>query len=120
MRKVKIGLDLPPGCSFSSLNLSMIKVELIRQHFSNLNSMVISGWDEIRKVHITPRIPANGSFSQQSLAYVHASTKYVKEVSRVLRNRVTTSHKTSSSYEAVQGMQNLCKIYNSVFLDSTF
>ncbi|KAH9664407.1 hypothetical protein KPL70_019997 [Citrus sinensis] len=76
--------------------------ELIRQHFSNLNSMVISGWDEIRKVRITPRIPANGSFSQQSLAYVHASTKYVKEVSRVLRNRVTTSHKTSSSYEAVQ------------------
>lgn len=102
VRKVKIGLDLPPGCSFSSLNLSMIKVELIRQHFSNLNSMVISGWDEIRKVRITPRIPANGSFSQQSLAYVHASTKYVKEVSRVLRNRVTTSHKTSSSYEAVQ------------------
>ncbi|KAH9712771.1 hypothetical protein KPL71_020147 [Citrus sinensis] len=76
--------------------------ELIRQHFSNLNSMVISGWDEIRKVRITPRIPANGSFSQQSLAYVHASTKYVKEVSRVLRNRVTTSHKTSSSYESVQ------------------
>lgn len=102
VRKVKIGLDLPPGCSFSSLNLSMIKVELIRQHFSNLNSMVISGWDEIRKVRITPRIPANGSFSQQSLAYVHASTKYVKEVSRVLRNRVTTSHKTSSSYESVQ------------------
>ncbi|KAL9464001.1 hypothetical protein AB3S75_001743 [Citrus x aurantiifolia] len=102
VRKVKIGLDLPPGCSFSSLNLSMIKVELIRQHFSNLNSMVISGWDEIRKVRITPRIPANGSFPQQSLAYVHASTKYVKEVSRVLRNRVTTSHKTSSSYEAVQ------------------
>ncbi|KAH9712776.1 hypothetical protein KPL71_020147 [Citrus sinensis] len=43
--------------------------ELIRQHFSNLNSMVISGWDEIRKVRITPRIPANGSFSQQSLAF---------------------------------------------------
>ncbi|KAH9712775.1 hypothetical protein KPL71_020147 [Citrus sinensis] len=54
--------------------------ELIRQHFSNLNSMVISGWDEIRKVRITPRIPANGSFSQQSLAYVHASTNFPDSV----------------------------------------
>lgn len=104
MRKVKIGLDPPPGCSFSSLNPSTIKVELIRQRFSNLNSMLISGWEEIRKVRVTPRIPANGSFPQQSLAYVHASTKYVKEVSRLLRNRVTTTHKSSSSYEAVQGM----------------
>ncbi|KAJ4714529.1 Pesticidal crystal cry8Ba protein [Melia azedarach] len=102
VRKVKIGLDSPPGCSFSSLKPSKVKVELIRQHCSNLNSMLNSGWQEIRKVRVTPNIPANGSFSQQSLAYVHASTQYVKEVCQVLRNRVTTMHKSSSSYEAVQ------------------
>ncbi|KAK3211193.1 hypothetical protein Dsin_015899 [Dipteronia sinensis] len=102
VRKVKLGLEPPPGCNFSSLKPSMVKVESVRRHFSNLNSMLNSGWEAIRRVPITPRPPANGSFSQKSLAYLHASGRYIKEVSKLLRNEITTSRKRLSTCEVVQ------------------
>ncbi|KAL5755308.1 hypothetical protein ACOSP7_023528 [Xanthoceras sorbifolium] len=102
VRKVKMGLEPPPGCNLSSLKPSMVKVKSVRRHFSNLNSMLNSGWEAIRRVPVTPHPPANGSFSQQSLAYVHASAQYIKEVSKLCRNGITTLRKNSSAYEVVQ------------------
>ncbi|XWS41642.1 hypothetical protein CRYUN_Cryun17cG0099700 [Craigia yunnanensis] len=96
MRKVKTGLDPPPGC-----NLSMEKIEVLHQHFSKVNSMLYSGWEALKKVRVTVNAPANGSLSRQSLAYLLASSQYVKEVSKLLKTGATTLPSNSTSYEVV-------------------
>ncbi|KAL4333355.1 hypothetical protein GQ457_07G004150 [Hibiscus cannabinus] len=96
VRKVKMGLDPPPGC-----NLSIMKMESIHQRFCKVNSMLYSGWEALRKVRVTPNTPANGSLSKQSLAYLQASHRYIKEVSKLLKTGVTTLHSNSTSYEVI-------------------
>lgn len=103
VRKVKMALDQPTGCSLTSLKIPMIKMEPLRYRFSNLRSTISSGWEGVRKIRVVPRVPANGSFSRQSLSYMHASTQYIKQVSRLLKIGVTTLCNSSSSYEVVQG-----------------
>ncbi|GKV18713.1 hypothetical protein SLEP1_g29054 [Rubroshorea leprosula] len=101
VRKVKMGLDSSPGCSFSSLKPSVLKVEPLRQRFSTLNSKLSTGCKALRKVHVTTHIPADGTFSQQGLAYVQASTQYIKQVCKLLKNGVATLHNSSLSSEVV-------------------
>ncbi|XVE86848.1 hypothetical protein DITRI_Ditri18aG0068200 [Diplodiscus trichospermus] len=97
VRKIKMGLDPPPGC-----NLSIVKIESLHQRFSKVNSMLYSGWEALRKVRVTPNAPINGSLSRQSLAYLHASSQYIKEVSKLLKTGATTLCSNSTSYEVVQ------------------
>ncbi|KAF2291614.1 hypothetical protein GH714_026178 [Hevea brasiliensis] len=79
VRKVKTVLDPPTGCSMSSLTLRVpnLKLESVRYRFSKLRSTLSTAWQAFRKIHVAPRMPANGSFSRQSLAYVHASTRNI-------------------------------------------
>lgn len=105
VRKVKMDLDPPIGCSFSSLKSPMVKLGF---RLSNVKSTLSSEWEAIHKVRVSSQIPANDSFSHQSLAYVYASTRYLKEVSGLLKTGVSTFHNSSSSYEVVQGMKTLC------------
>lgn len=107
VRKVKMSLDPPTGCSFSSI--PKIKLESVRNRFSNFQSTLSSGWQAVRKIHFAPRVSGNGSFSRQSLAYVQASTQYIKQVSGLLKTGVTTLRSSSSSYDVVQGMCILCQ-----------
>ncbi|KAK4359130.1 hypothetical protein RND71_021359 [Anisodus tanguticus] len=102
VRKVKMGLDPPTGCSFSSLKTPKIKMESVRYHLSNMRSSISYGWGAIRKVHFAPRVPANGSFSRQSLAYMQASTQYIKQVSGLLKIGATSLCSSPSSYDIVQ------------------
>uniref|UniRef100_A0A5B6Z999 Pesticidal crystal cry8Ba protein n=1 Tax=Davidia involucrata TaxID=16924 RepID=A0A5B6Z999_DAVIN len=103
VRKVKMGLDPPTGCNFTSLKPHMVKLESLRFHVSNINSTLSSGWGALRKVRVASQIPANSSFLRQSLAYLHAGTQYIKEVSGLLKVGATTLHNSStSSYEVVQ------------------
>ncbi|KAG7966520.1 hypothetical protein I3843_08G055100 [Carya illinoinensis] len=102
VRKVKMALDPPTGCSISSFRPPAIRLESVQCHCSNLQSTISSGWQAVRKIRVAPRLPANGSLSRQSLAYVHASTRYIKQVSGLLKNGVTTLRNSPSSYEAVQ------------------
>lgn len=101
-----MALDPPTGCSISSLRPPSIKMETIRYQLSNVQSTLCSGWHALRKVRVVPRLPAttSRSFSRQSLAYVHASTQYIKQVSGLLKTGVTTLRNSSSSYESVQGI----------------
>ena len=101
-----MSLDPPSGCSMSSLRAPVIKLESVRYHFSNLQSTFSSAWLALRRIRVVPRIPANGSFSRKSLAYVHASTQYIKQVSGLLKTGVTTLRSSSSSYEDVQGIMS--------------
>ncbi|KAH7860036.1 hypothetical protein Vadar_008426 [Vaccinium darrowii] len=103
VRKVKLVPDLPIGCTFSSLKPPMVKkMESIRFHMSKAKSTLSFGWEALRKVRVAPQVPANSSFSRQSLAYVHAGTRYIQEVSGLLKSGVMNLRNTSSSYEEVQ------------------
>ncbi|KAM7523795.1 hypothetical protein LguiA_013697 [Lonicera macranthoides] len=102
VKKVKMALDPPTGCSFSSLKQSKVKLESLRLRMSNVKSTLSSEWKALRKDRVAPPIPANGSFSCKSMAYVHACTHYLKEVSGLVRIGVTTFRNNSSSYEVVQ------------------
>ncbi|KAK9284724.1 hypothetical protein L1049_023901 [Liquidambar formosana] len=101
VRKVKMALDPPTGCSFSSLKPPTMELESCRLRFSNLKSTLSSGWEALRKVRVSPHTAARGSFSRQSLAYLHASTQYIKQVSELFKTGVTNL-RNSSSYEVVQ------------------
>ncbi|CAL5348876.1 hypothetical protein CsSME_00035553 [Camellia sinensis var. sinensis] len=107
VRRVKMALDPPTGCSFSSIPRPNIKMEFVRNRFYSLRSTLSSGWQALQKICFVPRVPPNGSFSRQSFAYVQASTHYVKQVSGLLKIGVTTL-RSSSSYEAVQETYCCC------------
>ncbi|XP_027329204.1 uncharacterized protein LOC113845810 isoform X2 [Abrus precatorius] len=102
VRKVKMGLDPPTGCNMSSLMTHKLRMDSVRYHFSNLQSSLSSGWQKLKRVRFVPHLPANGSLARQSLAYVHASTRYIQQVSGLLKVGVTTLRNSSSSYEVVQ------------------
>ncbi|KAK3017683.1 hypothetical protein RJ639_004050 [Escallonia herrerae] len=102
VRKVKMVLDPPSGCNFSSLKPPKVKLESVRFHLSNVKSTLSSEWQALRKVSVPLHIPANGSFSRRSLAYVHAGTQYLKEVSGVLKIGAASLHGNSPSYKVVQ------------------
>nr|CAB3448038.1 unnamed protein product [Digitaria exilis] len=99
VRKVRMSVDMPSGCNFSSL--PMVKLNSVRYRLSNVQSTLSSGWESVRRVRVIPQLPANSSFSKHSLAYMQASAQYIKQVSGVLKVGVTTL-RSSSSYEAPQ------------------
>ncbi|CAI0447971.1 unnamed protein product [Linum tenue] len=105
VRKVKTTLDPPTGCNMYALALKSPRLEMFQYRFSRFQSSIYTGWKAFRRIHVTPRIPANGSFKRQSLAYVQASTQYIKQVSGLLKSGVTSLRNNSSSYEVVQGRE---------------
>ncbi|CAH2043347.1 unnamed protein product [Thlaspi arvense] len=102
VRRIKMGLDQPPGCNIVSLTVSKEKLEVVRHHISELNSTLYSGWKAAKKVHVTPQVPLNGSRSRQSLAYLQAAARYLKQVSKAVKNEMATPHAGPQTYEAVQ------------------
>ncbi|KAJ8747419.1 hypothetical protein K2173_012487 [Erythroxylum novogranatense] len=84
VRKVKAVLDPPTGCNMSSLSLRHQRLKCSTEN------------------PVAPCRSAHGSISRQSLAYVHASTQYLKQVSGLLKTGVTSLRNSSSSYEVVQ------------------
>ncbi|XP_010463075.1 PREDICTED: uncharacterized protein LOC104743712 isoform X2 [Camelina sativa] len=102
VRRIKMGLDPPPGCNIATLTLSKEKLDVVRHHIEELNSTLSSGWKAAKKVHVTPQVPLNGSVSRQSLAYLQAAARYLKQVSKAVKNEIVTSHTGPQTYEAVQ------------------
>ncbi|CAD5335917.1 unnamed protein product [Arabidopsis thaliana] len=102
VRRIKMGLDPPPGCNIATLTVSKEKLEVVRHHIVELNSTLSSGWKAARKVHVTPQVPLNGSLSRQSLAYMQAAARYLKQVSKAVKKEIVTSHTGPQTYEAVQ------------------
>ncbi|KAG9137431.1 hypothetical protein Leryth_020632 [Lithospermum erythrorhizon] len=102
VRKVKMAQDPPSGCNIYNLKAPKVKMESLRFHLSNFGSKISSGWKAVRRVRFAPHVAPNGSFSRQSLAYVHASTRYVKQVSGLLKVGVPTMRSSPSSYEVIQ------------------
>ncbi|XP_024977361.1 uncharacterized protein LOC112514945 [Cynara cardunculus var. scolymus] len=102
VRKVRMALDPPTGCNFSSIKPPKVKLESIQRHLYSLQSTCSSGWQAVRRIPFTPRVPVDGSFSRKSLAYMQASTQYVKQVSGLLKTGVLSLRRTSLTNEIVQ------------------
>ncbi|XP_062100220.1 uncharacterized protein LOC133806101 [Humulus lupulus] len=86
VRKVKIGSDPLPSCgTLPFINSSVLEKESLQRQYSHLKSNISSSWKSIQNVRLAPKVPANGSFSRQSLAYAKAVTRYMKQVSEVLK-----------------------------------
>lgn len=101
-RKIKMGLDPPPGCNIASLTIPKEKLVVVRRNITELNLTLSSGWKAAKKVHVTPHVPLNGSFSRQSLAYVQAAARYLKQVSKAVKNEMAASRTGPQTYETVQ------------------
>lgn len=99
-----MALDPPTGCNFSSIKPPKVKLETIKRHLWIAQSKLSSGWQAVRRIPFSPRVPVNGSFSHQSLAYMQASTQYIKQVSGLLKNGVSSLRSTTSANEVMQGL----------------
>lgn len=102
VRKVKMALDPPSGCTFPQI--PKLELEAVQYRLSNAKSKLSSGWEALQRVQVARHVPKNGSLSSKSLAYVHVGTQYMKEVASLLKSGLTSSHtiSSSSSYEVVQ------------------
>ncbi|KAL8143887.1 hypothetical protein V2J09_016919 [Rumex salicifolius] len=102
VRKVRMGLEPSVGCSIKSLKASKVHLESARNRLSVLQTKLSSGFQALRRIRFVPTKPADGSLSRKSLAYLEASSQYIKQVSGLLKVGVTTLRNNSSSYETVQ------------------
>ncbi|KAL8226322.1 hypothetical protein R6Q57_016154 [Mikania cordata] len=102
VRKVRMAVDPPTGCNFSSIKPPKVKLETVKRHLSTVQSKLSSGWQAVKRIPFSPRQPINGSFSHQSLAYMQASTQYIKQVSSLLKTGVSSLRSTSSANEVLQ------------------
>ncbi|CAI9111124.1 OLC1v1011265C1 [Oldenlandia corymbosa var. corymbosa] len=102
VRKVKMGLEPPIGCSIVSFKPPMKKLQSLRGRLSSMKSTLSSEWEVYRKLRVPRHMPSNGSLSHQSLALVHVGTQYVKELPEFFRLGLTALRNHSASYEMVQ------------------
>uniref|UniRef100_A0A7N0UPJ1 Pesticidal crystal cry8Ba protein n=1 Tax=Kalanchoe fedtschenkoi TaxID=63787 RepID=A0A7N0UPJ1_KALFE len=118
VRKVRMSVDAPTGCSIQSIKMPILKLDSVRYRLFSIKSAVSSGWTALRKVRFAPQAPIHGSFSRQSMAYVQASTQYIKQVSGLLKIGVTTLRNNSSSYDVQETYSCLLRLKSSSEDDS--
>ena len=96
--------DQPTGCTFQSIkNPPVEKLQKLNRRLSFMKSRVYSEWEALSRVRVAPVISPNGSLSDKSLAYLHFGTRYLKDVSGIVKVGITSLHNTSTPREAVQG-----------------
>ncbi|KAG6397519.1 hypothetical protein SASPL_143688 [Salvia splendens] len=104
VRKVKMGMEQPTGCTFTSLkSSSMVKLETFQQRLSNVKSIVSSETRALRTQNITPVVNLNGSLLHKRVAHVIVGTRrYLREVPKLIKIGFNAWRKSSSTYELVQ------------------
>lgn len=95
-RKVRMTLDMPAGCNYMTLKSPVLKLESFRYRMSNFRSTFSSGWESLQKVRVFSHLPTNSSFSKQSLAYMQATTQYIKQISVLLKTGVSSLRSPSA------------------------
>ncbi|KAG8373426.1 hypothetical protein BUALT_Bualt11G0023000 [Buddleja alternifolia] len=106
VRKVRMGLEPPTGCAFSSLkSSSTVKLESFQLRLSNVKTIISAERRALRRERITPIMTVNGSLLNQSMAYIIVGTRrYLKEVPELVKIGINAWRSSSSSYEVVQGI----------------
>ncbi|KZV53773.1 hypothetical protein F511_00039 [Dorcoceras hygrometricum] len=104
VRKVKMGMDPPTGCTFSSLkSSSSIKLESLQLRLTNVKSIISSERRALKTERVSPIVNVNGSLLQQSMTYVIVGTRrYAKEVPKLLKIGLNAWRSSTTSYEMVQ------------------
>lgn len=104
VRKVKMGLEQPTGCAYTSLkSSSMVKLDSIQHRLSNVKSIVSSERRALRTQNITPVITINGYLLHKSVAHIIVGTRrYLKEVPKLLKIGFNAWRNSASTYEVVQ------------------
>lgn len=103
VRKVKLVSDQPTGCTFQSIkNPPVEKLQKLNRRLSFMKARVYSEWEALSRVRVAPVISPNGSLSDKSLAYLHFGTRYLKDVSGIVKVGITSLHNASTPREAVQ------------------
>ncbi|KAH6784477.1 pesticidal crystal cry8Ba protein [Perilla frutescens var. hirtella] len=104
VRKVKMGMEQPTGCTFTSLkSSSMVKLESFQHRLSNVKSIVSSERRVQRTQNITPVITINGSLLHKSVAHIIVGTcRYLKEVPKLIKIGFNAWRNSASTYEVVQ------------------
>ncbi|GJS28561.1 hypothetical protein Tco_0489181 [Tanacetum coccineum] len=103
VRKVKMVSDQPTGCTFQSIkNPPVEKLQKLNRRLSFMKSRVYSEWEALSRVRVAPVISPNGSLSDKSLAYLHFGTRYLKDVSGMVKVGITSLHNASTPREVVQ------------------
>nr|XP_043607972.1 uncharacterized protein LOC122579802 [Erigeron canadensis] len=103
VRKVKMGIDVPTGCTFSSIkNPPVVKLQKVNRRLSSMKTTMYSEWKALKRVRVAPTFSTNGSLSHQSLAYLHFGTHYVKDVAGIVKVGITSLHNVPTPPEEVQ------------------
>ncbi|KAL9667324.1 hypothetical protein QQ045_001676 [Rhodiola kirilowii] len=113
VRKVRMSPDAPTGCSMSSIKRPAVNMESVRYRVLSIKSAVSSGCTALRKIRFAPQAPFHGSFSRQSLAYVQASTQYIKQVSALLKIGASTLRRNRSSNDVPETYACLLRLKSS-------
>ncbi|XP_047971704.1 uncharacterized protein LOC125214638 isoform X2 [Salvia hispanica] len=104
VRKVKMGMEQPTGCTFTSLkSSSMVKLETFQQRLSNVKSVVSSETRALRTQNITPVVNLNGSLLHKRVAHVIVGTRrYLREVPKLIKIGFNAWRRSAATYELVQ------------------
>ncbi|KAL1569676.1 hypothetical protein AAHA92_01126 [Salvia divinorum] len=104
VRKVKMGMEQPTGCTFTSLkSSSMVKLETFQQRLSNVKSVVSSETRALRTQNITPIVNVSSSLLHKSVAYIIVGTRrYLREVPKLIKIGYNAWRRSASTYELVQ------------------
>lgn len=106
VRRVRMGLDPPTGCTYASFkSTSTVKLESFQLRLSNVKSALSSERKVLKRERVTPVVAVKGSLLDQSLAYIIVrSRRYMKEVPELIKAGFSAWRSSSSTYEVVQGI----------------
>ncbi|KAK9064657.1 hypothetical protein SSX86_016039 [Deinandra increscens subsp. villosa] len=103
VKKVKMSLDGPNGCTFSSIKKPpVLKLQRVNRRLSTMKSTVYSEWEALKRVRGAPKFSSNGSLSHQSMAYLQYGTLYLRDMAGLLKVGITSLHNASTPPEPAQ------------------
>lgn len=104
VRRVRMGLDAPTGCTFAYVkSSSVVKLDSLQLRLSNVKSVLTAERKVLKRERVTPVMPVGGSLLQQSMTYIVVGTRrYLKEVPELIKVGFNAWRSSSSSYEEVQ------------------
>jgi len=111
--------------SMSALDSNAAAPDFEARPHAPKRSLLSSGWSAVRKMRIVPKQgarhqsgAAQQNSSQRSMAYVNAGAQYVRQVSGMLKDKVSSLRHSALAAEVPQGIaRNYAPGLNSFFIN---
>ncbi|KAI3695361.1 hypothetical protein L1987_78357 [Smallanthus sonchifolius] len=110
VKRIKMLLDSPNGCTCSSIKNPLLKLQKGNRRLSGMKSTVHSEWEALKRVRVAPKFSANRSLSHQSLAYLHFGTLYLRDVAGLLKVGITSLQNDASTPSEAAQETYLCSL----------